>query len=323
MENFNGTMVVYFIIEGISDSPQFQIIIFLLVLLLYLITFGGNFTIILLVCLDQHLQSPMYFFLSNLSILDIFSSTITLHKILITFVTGNKSISYAACITQMYLFGSLTCDELLILTAMSYDRYVAICNPLRYTLVMNWTVCSLLATACWVLGFLEIAPLSGLLMGFSCYRSNVINHFFCDPIQVMKLSCSDTSIFNIVLITEISVLLFPVPFLLKCTSYVFIIMTILRISSSAGRRKAFSTCSSHLTVVLLLYMTLSYQYLFHTLVDSVEYTKLFSLFNTVLLPILNPLIYSFKNKDVKSAFKRQLRYFNFFYMHAICKQVHI
>ncbi|KAM5145577.1 olfactory receptor 6C74-like [Mantella aurantiaca] len=319
MEKVNGTVVVYFIIKGISDSPHSQVVIFLLVLFLFLMTFGGNMTIFLLVLLDRYLQSPMYFFLSNLSILDMFSSTITLHKILITFVTGNNSISYNACITQMYLFGSLTCDELLLLTAMSYDRYVAICNPLRYTLVMNWKICSILATTCWVIGFFEIAPLSGLLMSFRCYRSNVINHFFCDPIQVMKLSCSDTSVFNVVLITEISVLLFPVPFLLKCTSYFFIIMTILRISSSAGRRKAFNTCSSHLTVVLLLYMTLSYQYLFHALVDTADYAKLFSLFNTALLPILNPLIYSFKNKDVKSAFKRQLKHLTDFHMHAMCK----
>ncbi|XP_072286943.1 olfactory receptor 6C74-like [Pyxicephalus adspersus] len=310
MEKANATVVVYFIIKGISDSPHLQVLVFLLVLFIFLLTFGGNMTILLLVCLDHHLHSPMYFFLSNLSIMDMFSSTTTLHKILITFVTGDRSVSYTGCIAQMYLFGSLTCDELLLLSAMSYDRYVAICNPLRYKLVMNWSVCSLLATTCWILGFLEIAPLTGLLMDFSCYRSNVINHFFCDPIQVMKLSCSETSVFNVVLISEISVLLFPVPFLMKCTSYVFIVITILRIPSNAGRIKAFSTCSSHLTVVFLLYMTLSYQYLFHGLVDSADYTKLFSLFNTALLPILNPLIYSLKNKDVKSAFKRQLKKLN-------------
>ncbi|XP_072286944.1 olfactory receptor 8D1-like [Pyxicephalus adspersus] len=311
MEKFNKTNeVTCFIITGISESPLLQAPIFFLVLLLYLVILGGNMIIVLLVCLDHHLYTPMYFFLCNLSALDMFCSTVTLHRVLFTFVTGEKTITYSACIAHMYFFGSFICDELLFLTAMSYDRYVAICNPLRYTQVMNCTVCILLSGVCWVLGFLETIPFIILLSRFTCYKSNIINHFFCDSLQVFKLSCSDTSIFKIVLITEGLILLCSLPFFLKCTSYVFIISTIVKIRSGVGRRKAFYTCSSHLTVVILLYSTLSYQYLRPVPTDGLDYSKLFSLFNTVALPILNPLIYSFKNKDVKSAFRRQVKYFN-------------
>ncbi|KAM5145576.1 olfactory receptor 8G17-like [Mantella aurantiaca] len=309
MENSNETTMIYFIITGISESPLLQAPIFLLVLFIYLITLGGNLIIVLLVCLDHHLHTPMYYFLCNLSALDLFCSTVTLHRILFTFVTGERAISYSTCIAHMYFFGSFICDELLFLTAMSYDRYVAICNPLRYTQVMNWTVCFLLSIVCWILGFLEIIPFIVLLSSFTCYKSNIINHFFCDLLQVFKLFCSDTSVFKIVLATEGLILLCLLPFLLKCTSYAFIISTIVKISSSVGRHKAFYTCSSHLTVVILLYATLSYQYLRPAPADGLDYNKLFSLFNTAALPILNPLIYSFKNKDVKSAFRRQVKHF--------------
>ncbi|XP_077335025.1 olfactory receptor 8G17-like [Lithobates pipiens] len=310
MEKSNETTVTYFIITGITQSPLLQAPIFLLVLLLYLVTLGGNMIIVLLVCLDHHLHTPMYYFLCHLSALDVCCSTVTLHRILFTFVTGERTISYSTCIAHMYFFGSFICDELLFLTAMSYDRYVAICNPLRYTQVINWTVCFLLSIFCWILGFLETIPFIVLLSSVTCYKSKIINHFFCDIVQVFKLSCSDTSIFEIVLITEGLVLMCLLPFLLKCTSYVFIIGTIMKIRSRVGRRKAFYTCSSHLTVVILLYATLSYQYLRPVSTDYLDYNKLFSLFNTAALPILNPFIYSIRNKDVKSAFRRQVKYFN-------------
>ncbi|XP_018421034.1 PREDICTED: olfactory receptor 146-like [Nanorana parkeri] len=315
MEKFNQTTVKYFIITGISESPILQAPIFLLVLLLYLVTLGGNMIIVLLICLDHHLHTPMYYFLCNLSVLDFCCSTVTLHRILSTFVTGERAISYLTCIAHMYFFGSFICDELLFLTAMSYDRYVAICNPLRYTQVMNGGVCLLLSIVCWILGFLEMIPFIVLISRFTCYKSNIINHFFCDTVEVFKLSCSDTSIFNIVLVTEGLILLCLLPFLLKCISYVFIISTIMKIRSNFGRRKAFYTCSSHITVVILLYATLCYQYQRPSTTDGLDYNKLFSLFNTAALPILNPMIYSFKNKDVKSAFRRQCKYL---ITHAAC-----
>ncbi|XP_018421031.1 PREDICTED: olfactory receptor 5V1-like [Nanorana parkeri] len=308
MEQPNQTMISFFIIKGFSDIPELQAPIFLLVLFIYLLTLGGNMTIILLVCLDHHLHTPMYFFLVNLSFIDICATTVTLHKILLINLTGDRVISYIGCIGQMYVFGSLVSDELLFLTAMSYDRYVAVCNPLRYTVIMNHRTCTLLASVCWALGFIEIIPYVVLVTGFSCYRSNILNHFFCDLLPIIKLSCSNTSVLETLFIVEGAVLLGLGPFLLTFLSYVFIITTILKIRSKTGRRKAFYTCSSHLTVVILLYTTLIYQYLRPISADSLDYNKLLSLFNTAAVPILNPLIYSLKNKDVKSAFKKRLQF---------------
>ncbi|XP_075117108.1 olfactory receptor 5V1-like [Leptodactylus fuscus] len=305
MEQVNHTMVTFFIIKGISDIPELQIPIFLLVLLIWIISLGGNITIFVLVCLDHHLHTPMYFFLANLSIVDMSSATVILHTMLLIGITGNRSISYLSCIAQMYFVGCFITQELLILTAMSYDRYVAICNPLRYRMIMNQRVCAMLASVCWILGFLEIVPYVVLITGFSCYRSNVVNHFFCDVVPVIKLSCSDTSVLEVLFIAEGAILLSLVPFLLKVISYVFIISTIVRIRSSNGRRKAFYTCSSHITVVILLYTTLIYQYLRPISPVSLEYNKLISLFNSGAVPVLNPLIYSLKNKDVKAAFQRK------------------
>ncbi|XP_068103945.1 olfactory receptor 5AR1-like [Hyperolius riggenbachi] len=177
--------------------------------------------------------------------------------------------------------------------AMSYDRYVAICDPLRYTLIMNYRVCALLATICW-------------MIGFTCYKSNIVNHFFCDIPPIIQLSCDDTFLLETWFLVEGTVIQGLFPFLLTFLSYVFIIRAIIGIHSSTGRWKAFSTCSSHLTVVLLLYTTLIYQYLRPISASSLNYNKLFSLFNTAAIPMVNPLIYSLKNKDVKVAFKRRL-----------------
>lgn len=300
----NHTAFTYFIIKGISDVPKLQAPIFLLVLLIYLITVGGNMTILLLVCVDPQLHTPMYFFLCNLSILDMSSSTVTLHKIIISFLSGDKTVSLQSCLTQLFVFTSLVCNELLTLTAMSYDRYVAICNPLRYSTVMNRGVCSTLAVVCWVLGFLESLPHIILISRFTCYKSKVINHFFCDIVPVVKLSCNDTSLSDF-LIFICGLFLSTFPFLLTFLPYIFIIQTILNISSTTGKHKAFYTCSSHLTVVILLYVTLVCQYLRPASNDTLETNKLFSLFNTAAVPLLNPLIYSLKNKDVKSALKRR------------------
>ncbi|KAM4696170.1 uncharacterized protein WCC33_014912 [Rhinophrynus dorsalis] len=306
----NETPITYFIIKGISEVPQLQALVFFLGLLIYLITVGGNMTILVLVCRDSQLHTPMYFFLGNLSMLDVFCLTITLHKILLTFMSGDNTVSFLSCMSQMYIFSSLTCNELLILTAMSYDRYVAICNPLHYHMVMRGRVCVLLAIVCWLLGFIEVIPHMWAISRFSCYKSNEINHYFCDILPIMKLSCSDTTTLKLVIFIEGLFLVSFTPFLLTFISYVFIISTILRIRDSTGRQKAFYTCSSHLTVVSLLYVSLVCQYLRPTSTDTLESNKLFSLFNTAAVPVLNPFIYSLKNKDVKSAVRRQLRWFN-------------
>ncbi|KAM4641978.1 olfactory receptor 6C1-like [Discoglossus pictus] len=302
----NQTQVTYFIIKGISDVPELQAPIFLLVLLMYLTTLGGNMTILLLVFLDCQLHTPMYFFLVNLSIMDMSSTTTTLYMVLSSFIFGDKTISFLGCMTQFYFFASLTGGELLILTAMSYDRYVAICNPLYYHVIMNCRLCTLLSLICWLWSFIETIPIVGLLSGFSCYSSRVINHFVCDIVPLQKLICSDTHLLDVSVFC-LALFLATFPSLLTFISYLYIIGTILRIKSSTGRRKAFYTCSSHLSVIILLYGTLVFQYLRPTSEDSLDSNKLFSLFNTAAVPMLNPLIYSLKNKDVKSAMRRILR----------------
>ncbi|XP_053545486.1 olfactory receptor 6C3-like [Bombina bombina] len=213
MEQKNQTMVTFFVIKGISDDPQLQLLIFFLVLFNFFTIGGnGNLTILLLVCLDTQLQTPMYFFVRNLSLLDMSCTTVTLHKVLLSYISSDNTILYLSCITQMYMSTSLTVDELLLLTAMSYDRYVAICNPLQYPIVMRSRVCIVLVLFCWVLGFIELLPYLVLLLDISYYSSNIINHFYCDLVPVMTLSCSDISVLKIVIFTEGIFLLSLTPF---------------------------------------------------------------------------------------------------------------
>ncbi|KAM9326414.1 olfactory receptor 8D1-like [Gastrophryne carolinensis] len=302
----------YFIISGISDVAELQFPIFLLVLLIYLLTVTGNAIIVQLVYLDHYLHTPMYFFLANLSLVDISSSTVTSFKILTSFITGNSKVPYHACIIQMYFWSSLIVLECLILAAMSYDRYVAICNPLKYHMVMKSTICALMASLCWFWGFLETLPHTIIVFSFSCYRSNRINHFFCDILPLKNLTCSKITLLNnVIFASTLFHLFFSFP--LTFIPYIFIIITIVRIPSSAGRRKAFHTCSSHVTVVILLYVVLFCQYINPQQESSLDTSKLFSLFNTLAVPALNPLIYSLKNKDVKSALRRQLNNIGVFF----------
>ncbi|KAM4641228.1 olfactory receptor 8G17-like [Discoglossus pictus] len=305
MDLTNQSIVSYFTLRGISDVPELQVPIFLLVLLIYTLTLGGNMTILLLICLDHHLHTPMYFFLVNLATIDMSSSTITLHNIFTSFLLGDNTISRLGCLTQFYLFSSLTVSELYILTAMSYDRYVAIYNPLTYHMVMNWRVCVLLASFCWLLGFLETTSYFILLSNSTCYLSMEINHFFCDIGPIVRITCSDTHFLDLSFLIN-SALNAICPPLLTFTSYVFIIFTILKIKSSTGRSKAFYTCSSHVTVVVLLYVTLICQYVNPDMKDSSQSNKFLSLFNTAAVPMLNPIIYSLKNEDVKSSLKRRM-----------------
>ncbi|XP_073498531.1 olfactory receptor 5B12-like [Phyllobates terribilis] len=300
----NQTIITYFIIKGISDVPQYQAPIFVLVLVIYLIVLVGNMSLLLLVYMDSNLHTPMYFFLANLSIVDMTSSTVTLHKILLTFITGDNTVVYLACMVQLYMFGSLSGHGLFILTAMSYDRYVAICWPLNYKIIMNFKICLLLASFCWIFGFVQVVPYVWIISTFSCYSTNKIDHFFCDLVPFMDITCSDKSILETLSKIQglISYTMFPFVFI--SISYFFIIVTIMKIRSNIGRRKVFYTCSSHLALIMLLYTTLIFQYT--VMSNSLGSKKLFSLFNTAMVPVLNPLIYSLKNKDVKTAFRRRL-----------------
>ncbi|XP_073494173.1 olfactory receptor 8A1-like [Phyllobates terribilis] len=306
MTSSNQTSGMYFILSGISNLPELQLPVFLLAFLTYLITLVGNMTIFLLVCLDHHLHTPMYFFLCNLSILDMSSSTVTMHRVFFSFITGDTTISFFACMAQMYIFASLTSDELLLLTIMSYDRYVAICCPLRYHTVMCLKFCSRLTAICWAIGFLQVFPLVVMLSKITCFKTVEINHFFCDIMPLIRLPCDKT--FTLELYNFINGLILAVfPFFLTFIPYIFIVKAILKISSSRGRRKTFYTCSSHLTVIILLYTSLVCQYLQPDSTASKDSNKLYSLFNTAAVPLLNPLIYSLKNKEVKAALKRRQR----------------
>ncbi|KAM3912216.1 olfactory receptor 5B12-like [Leptodactylus fuscus] len=300
----NQTIITYFILKGISDVPELQAPIFVLVLLIYLIVLVGNLSLLLLVCLDSHLHTPMYFFLSNLSIVDMTSTTVTLHKILLTFLTGDNTVVYLACMVQFYMFASLSTQGLFIVTAMSYDRYVAICRPLSYTIIMNYKVCLLLSSFCWMFGFIQVIPFILLVSQISCISTNVIDHFCCDLLPFMEIACSDITILQRLSNIQGLIVYTVIPFLFTLTSYIFIITTILRIRSSMGRQKAFYTCSSHLTVITLLYTTLIFQYSIPS--NNLGSKKWYSLFNTAIVPMLNPLIYSLKNKDIKSAFRRRI-----------------
>ncbi|OCT69814.1 olfactory receptor 1019-like [Xenopus laevis] len=292
-----------FIIQGFSDISELQISLFVLILIIYLIILLGNLIIFLVIACDPHLHTPMYIFLQNLSIIDIsFTSTI-LPNLLHIFFTQQNNISFLGCMTQMYVFASLAGCEYFLLTAMSYDRYVAICDPLHYITRMSRKHCVWLITATFTVGFVDSVSIVVLISKLSYCASHLINHFFCDITPLLKLSCSSTFIVELLLYIEETLLTFN-SFLLTLISYLFIISAILKIRSSEGRQKAFSTCASHLTCVITLYVTIICLYTRPTKSYSPERDKYFSLLYIVLGPVLNPLIYTLKNREFKSSFIR-------------------
>ncbi|XP_029442129.1 olfactory receptor 5V1-like [Rhinatrema bivittatum] len=300
MNETNLTEVTEFTILGFSDLPEMQLLLFLVFLIIYLMSMMGNLLIISTVCSEPRLQTPMFFFLINLSFLEICYVTITVPKLLAMLITQYKIISFTQCITQMYLFLSCTGTEFYLLTSMAYDRYVAICNPLRYTIIMNRKVCIALAIVSWMIGFLNPVPHTLILSQSSFCSSNEINHFFCDITALMALSCSGTSVIEIINYIAGSLLAF-IPFTLTVSSYVYIISAILKIRSAKGRQKAFSTCSSHLTVVLLFYGTTFGVYMRPKSASSMDVNKLLTVVYITAIPLLNPLIYSLRNKELKGA----------------------
>lgn len=303
---FENHTITEFILKGISDVPELQFPIFLLILLIYLNTLGCNISTLLLVCLDCHLYTPMYFFLANLSMLDMSCSTTALHKVFTIFISKKRSISYISCLSQIHFLCSLLCDQCWILAAMSYDRYVAICKPLYYYMIMSRRCCVLLASVCWMLGFLEMIPLTLLLSLFTCYKSNVINHYFCDIFPLREITCSDPTSLDLYVFI-VGLLHLSISFFLTYIPYVYIILCILRISFETRRLKAFYTCSSHIMVVLVFYITIIFQYIASASMNSKTYNKLFALLNTAIVPMLNPMIYSLKNNNVKSALQRMFK----------------
>ncbi|XP_059587733.1 olfactory receptor 11A1-like [Alligator mississippiensis] len=299
----NHTLVTEFILLGFEILPELQILLFLLFFILYIATMAGNVLIIGLIIAVQHLHTPMYFFLANLSCLETCYTCTLLPKMLASFLTGYKTISFSGCFIQFFFFGILIVTECCLLSVMSYDRYLAICKPLHYAALLTDRFCFSLAAGSWISGFIVASILSLLLLQLTFCGPNQVDHFFCDYIPLIKLSCSDTYEIELTVFSLSFIFLLP-PFLLTLTSYVCIITTILRISSTTGRQKAFSTCSSHITVVTIFYGTLILVYMFPRTNTLRALNKVFSLSYTVLTPLANPLIYSLRNKEVKEAVRK-------------------
>ncbi|XP_074838616.1 olfactory receptor 10A4-like [Carettochelys insculpta] len=308
MEWRNKTAITEFVLLGFGQVPVSQVLLFLLFLVIYMVTVAGNILIVVLVVADQYLHTPMYFFLGNLSCLETCYSSTILPRMLGSLLTGDRSISVVGCLVQFYFFGSLVGTECYLLVAMSYDRYLAICKPLHYKAHMNDRFCFQLAAGSWIGAFLVVTIIFCLISQLTFCSPNEMDHFFCDLTPLLKLSCSVTR--EMELMTFFGSFLFTLPpFLLTLMSYVCIIAAILRIPSSAGRHKAFSTCSSHLIVVTTFYGTLIIVYILPKTKMLQELNKVFSVFYTVLTPLVNPLIYSLRNKEVMGAIRKALRKF--------------
>ncbi|KAM6107486.1 olfactory receptor 11A1-like [Phoenicopterus ruber ruber] len=305
-ERDNGTSSTDFALLGISDVPTLQNLLFLLLFMIYSVTMVGNILIVVLVVADQHLHTPMYFFLGNRSSLEMCYSSTILPRLLASFLTGDSSISAHGCMAQFYFFASFATTECYLLAAMAYDRYLAICQPLLYASLMTWKVSRHLAAASWLWGSLLVLVVTVVLSQMQFCGPKAIDLFFCDLTPLLELSCSDTRVLRLAALL-LSVLDLIFPFLFMLASYVCIIAAILRIPSSVGRQKAFSTCSSHLTVVTVFYGTLILVYVLPRRAPLRQLNKVFSFFYTILTPLVNPLIYSLRNREVREAIRKVLR----------------
>ncbi|XP_034646090.1 olfactory receptor 11A1-like [Trachemys scripta elegans] len=305
--DWSNKTAIEFILLGFGNLPELQVLLFLLFSVIYTVTMVGNILIIILVVIDQHLHTPMYFFLGNLSCLETCYTSTILPRMLVSLLTGDRTISFRGCIIQFYIFGVLVTTECFLLSVMSYDRYLAICKPLHYGAHMNGKFCALLVAGSWINGFLAITMTTSLMSQLP-FCGSKIDHFFCDFTPMVKLSCSDTRLIEFWGFVLSTVCSLP-PFLLTVTSYLCIITSILRIPSTTERQKAFSTCSSHLIVVTTFYGTLIIVYLLPKTKILRDLNKVFSIFYTVLTPLVNPLIYSLRNKEVKKALRKAVSKF--------------
>uniref|UniRef100_A0A8C3P5X8 Olfactory receptor n=1 Tax=Chrysemys picta bellii TaxID=8478 RepID=A0A8C3P5X8_CHRPI len=298
----NQSSLGEFILLGVSDRPQLELLLFVLILIFYVMTLLGNTTIIVVSWLDPCLHTPMYFFLSNLSFLDLCFTTSLGPQMLVNFRSARKSIPWAGCMAQLYISLSLGSTECLLLAIMAYDRYVAVCQPLRYTAIMSRRFCLQMMVTAWLSGFGNGLVKIVLILRLPWCGRNQINHFFCEVPALLKLACTDTST-NMAELLASAVFLLLLPLGLILVSYGYIGTAVLRMRSAEGRRKAFNTCTSHLAVVSLLYGTAIYMYL---LPSSQDQGKFVSLFYTMVTPMLNPLIYTLRNKEVHGALRRVL-----------------
>lgn len=301
----NHSTVTKFILKGLTNRPELQLPLFLLFLVIYSVTMIGNLGMITLICLNAQLHTPMYYFLSNLSFVDLCYSSVITPKMLVNFVSEENIIPYAGCMVQLYFFLLFLIAESYTLMVMAYDRYVAICRPLLYNIIMSHHVCSLMVIVVYLMGFIGSTIEVSLILKLP-YCEVLISHYFCDVLPLMKLSCTSThdiemTVFFVagfnVAVTSITIIV----------SYAFILSSILRISTTEGRSKVFSTCSSHFAAVGLFYGSASFMYLKPSTASSLAQENVASVFYTTVIPMLNPFIYSLRNKEVKAAMQKTLR----------------
>ncbi|KAF4013647.1 hypothetical protein G4228_005117 [Cervus hanglu yarkandensis] len=303
MNRINESVPQEFILLGFSDRPWLELPFFVVFLISYILTIMGNLAIIIVSRLDSKLHTPMYFFLTNLSFLDLCYTTSTVPQMLVNICSLRKVISYGGCVAQLFISLALGSTECLLLAVMSFDRFAAICRPLHYSIIMHHKLCLQLAAASWVSGFSNSVLQSTLTLQMPLCGHKEVDHFFCEVPALLRLSCVDTTA-NEAELFFISVLFLLIPVTLILISYAFIVQAVLRIQSVEGRQKAFGTCGSHLIVVSLFYGTAIYMYLQPPSPASKDRGKMVSLFYGIITPMLNPLIYTLRNKDVKGAFKR-------------------
>ncbi|XP_012783619.2 olfactory receptor 10J1-like [Ochotona princeps] len=304
MKRQNHTLVSEFIFQGFSSFCEHQLTLFIMFLALYLLTLVGNIIIVTIISLDRHLHTPMYFFLSMLSASETLYTLVIIPRMLFNLIVLDQSISLAGCATQMFFFVTLAICNCFLLTAMGYDRYVAICNPLRYSIIMNKRVCiQLVWGSCSVGLMIAVTQVSAVFRLPFCAKK--VSHFFCDIRPVMKLSCIDITI-NEILTLIISILVILIPMGLVFISYILIISTILKIASAEGRKKAFATCASHIIVVIVHYGCASIAYLKPKSENTRDQDQLISVTYTVITPLLNPVVYTLRNKEVKEALRRAI-----------------
>ncbi|XP_075798448.1 olfactory receptor 3A1-like [Microtus pennsylvanicus] len=301
----NGTAVTEFILLGLVESTGLQPAIFVIFFFAYLLTVGGNLSILAAVLVEPKLHTPMYFFLGNLSMLDVGCISVTVPSMLGRLLTHKRSVPYGACLTQLFFFHLLAGVDCFLLTAMAYDRFLAICRPLTYSTRMNHTVQRILVATSWACAFSNALTHTVAISTLNFCGPNVINHFYCDLPQLFQLSCSSTQL-NELLLFGLGVLMAGAPVILIVTSYIHVAAAVLRIRSSEGRKKAFSTCGSHLTVVGIFYGTGVFSYMRLGSVEASDKDKGIGILNTVVSPMLNPLIYSLRNPDVQGALRRVL-----------------
>ncbi|XP_062972953.1 olfactory receptor 5AR1-like [Elgaria multicarinata webbii] len=306
MSMWNHTRVTKFVLFGITDQKELKLPLFVLFLLIYIVTLVGNLGIILLIRRDPRLHIPMYFFLSNLAFVDVnYSSAIT-PNMLMGLLAEKATIGFSGCATQMFMFVICGSTECLLLAVMAYDRYVAICSPLHYSVIMSGKRCIWLVAGSYFFGIFYAVLHTLFTFTLSFCGPNVINHYYCDIPPLLQLSCSDTHTNETVIFVQVSINCVGTTMVIFI-SYVCILVALLKIHSSSSRRKAFSTCTSHLTIVSLFYGTIFFMYLRPSSTYALEQDKVASLFYTVVIPMLNPLIYSLRNKEVKDAFWRVFR----------------